>query len=98
MYRDKEYENKQMINNVHLMNYSEAVSIERKSTGGRYWLSNAYNGKFLYHVNKSKNSIDNYAAGHCYGVAGIRPVVEMQDGVYIKSGNGTEESPYVLEK
>ena len=39
MYKDKEYENKQMINNVHLMNYNEAVSIERTCTGGRYWLS-----------------------------------------------------------
>lgn len=31
----------------------------------------------------------------CYG---IRPVVEMVDGVYIVSGSGTELDPYVLGK
>ena len=98
MYKDKEYENKQMINNVHLMNYNEAVSIERTCTGGRYWLSNSANSWILYHSNYGSNSIEVYAAGHYTGVAGIRPVVEMQDGVYIKSGDGTELSPYVLEK
>ena len=97
MYRDKEYENKQMINNVHLMNYNEAVNIEKKSIGSMYWLSNAYNRKYLYGVNKEKNEIINYAAGHCYGVKCICPVVEMQEGVYIKSGNGTSVLPYILE-
>ena len=98
MYKDKEYENKQMIKNVHLMNYNEAVSIERTCTGGRYWLSNSADSWLLFHSHYSSNSIEAYAAGHCTGVAGIRPVVEMQDGIYIKSGDGTELSPYVLEK
>lgn len=29
---------------------------------------------------------------------GIRPVVEMNDGVYIASGTGTESDPYILAK
>lgn len=29
---------------------------------------------------------------------GIRPVVEMNEGVYIASGSGTEADPYVLAK
>lgn len=29
---------------------------------------------------------------------GIRPVVEMNEGVYIASGTGTDEDPYILAK
>lgn len=36
--------------------------------------------------------------GYNYTCAGIRPVVTMTDGVYIKSGDGTEGSPYILGK
>ena len=30
--------------------------------------------------------------------SGIRPVVVMNEGVYIASGDGTEANPYVLGK
>ena len=33
-----------------------------------------------------------------YYTFGIRPVVEMNDGVYIAGGDGTETNPYVLGK
>ena len=36
--------------------------------------------------------------GPLYASLGIRPVVEMNEGVYIASGNGTEASPYILAK
>lgn len=97
MYKDKEYEDKQMINNVHLMNYSEAVKIERTCTGEKYYLSNSSNEWLLWFSLFDKNELDNYAAGHFGGVAGIRPVVEMNEGVYIKRGDGTSAEPYVLE-
>ena len=35
---------------------------------------------------------------YCPGKLGIRPIVEMNDGVYIASGSGTEEDPYILGK
>ena len=38
---------------------------------------------------------ENNSTGACLG---IRPVVTMVDEVYIKSGTGTEEDPYILGK
>lgn len=42
------------------------------------------------------------SSGNLYGTNeycfGIRPVVTMVEGVYIVSGIGTEEDPYVLGK
>ena len=32
------------------------------------------------------------------GCFGIRPVVVLKSGVYIASGDGTEENPYILGK
>ena len=38
-----------------------------------------------------------YSSGmqYCYG---IRPIIKMNDGVYVVSGDGTEDNPYVLGK
>ena len=41
------------------------------------------------------NPWNRYVTQECYG---IRPVVTMAEGVYIKSGSGTEEDPYILGK
>ena len=40
--------------------------------------------------------MDNFQ--HLKACWGIRPVVTMAEGVYIKSGSGTEEDPYILGK
>ena len=42
-----------------------------------------------------KGLINNDVYRYCWG---IRPVVVMNDGVYIASGDGTESNPYVLGK
>ena len=78
-----------------------------------YWFANAgnllctyrYNTVTYYGEGLKVNSFNNcktqydespYAAD--VGIYGIRPVVEMVDGVYIKSGTGTESDPYILGK
>ena len=62
--------------------------------GSYYWIANNYYG-YLYCAYDGGIIYEDAKNAYCLG---IRPVIEMQDGVYIKSGDGTELSPYVLEK
>ena len=64
-----------------------------------------YNYRIYYNSALRQNDFNNYATqyqepkyGVGYDFAGIRPVVQMVDGVYIKSGTGTEADPYILGK
>ena len=99
MYKDKNQLD--LIKEVHVMTYDEAYAIygeyldkdNRRHTGGAYWLNTSRNSNSLWSVTDTGKFDTNYCA--CLG---IRPVVELNDGVYIASGSGTEESPYVLGK
>ena len=92
-----------IIKDIHIMDYDEAIEItgNKNSTdtirnmGARYWLASATVSTKggTWNVN-SEGYIDNWGGG-CFG---IRPVVTMAEGVYIKSGTGTESDPYVLGK
>jgi len=47
--------------------------------------------------------VESYAIGNQYDFyeaycLGIRPVIELNDGVYIASGEGIGDNPYVLGK
>lgn len=91
------------IKDVHAMNYEEAENITgsrdetngMRNTGGYYWLASSYqdNNISMWHVN-NKGKIY-YLRDNCIG---IRPVVTMAEGVYIKSGSGTDTDPYILGK
>ena len=89
------------IKNIHLMTYEEASKIEIsngiRKIGSYYLLATAATSvsEYYFWVVEGDTGDIKMNYGFCYG---IRPVVEMQDGVYIKSGDGTESSPYVLEK
>ena len=102
MYEDKTLKAKEYIDEVHAMTYEEATNTirEYRRTNSNYWLA----------TNNSETELaavryDGYSSlgatgilddkGRCYG---IRPVVVMNEGVYIASGDGTEASPYVLGK
>lgn len=103
MYKDKDLEKKGYINNVHIMTYDEAINITGKekktegirNTGARYWLASVTkdSSSRLYAIDLDGHIIDN--SHSCWG---IRPVVQMNDGVYIASGTGTEGDPYILGK
>ncbi len=111
MYKDKNLENNKCIKDVHVMSYHEALSITGKDgitegvrkTGGYYWLRDAAS-----EAGTAKDSVwycrnDGYLTWsrqdiYDYSCLGIRPVVEMNNGVYIKSGTGTEADPYILGK
>ena len=96
MYKDKAQLN--LIDEVHAMTYAEALAITGnesstigiRKTGACYRLASTYNRNFLWYV-----SIDGrmYYHNYCFG---IHPVISLKSGVYIKSGDGTEELPYVL--
>ena len=51
----------------------------------------AAHGNLWYVCNNGRISYGNA----CFG---IRPVVSLTSGVYIKSGTGTESDPYILGK
>ena len=92
MYKDKELDKKGYIKEVHAMTYSEAsaASINIIRTGSYYWLGSAqYSGLRSVITTGSVSGGFNY----CWGV---RPVVSLESGVYIESGDGTEENPYIL--
>ena len=92
------------IKDVHAMDYSEALAITGstgsttglRNTGAYYWLASAYPIGYgnVWNV-YSIGNIDSYHYGSCWGV---RPVVSLTSGVYVKSGSGTEADPYILGK
>ena len=91
------------IKDIHAMTEGEARAITEingygtkgiRNTGSCYWLASFrkyWNRAYLYFVDTEGKL--GYGDGYCLGV---RPIVSLKDGVYIKSGYGTEESPYVL--
>ncbi len=111
MYKDKTLDQNGYISDVHAMTYDEAYKITgnedattgMRNTGGFYWLASASmdNGKSLRNVygtffgGPSYYGIIGSAYELCYG---IRPVVSLTSGVYVKSGSGTEADPYILGK
>ena len=92
------------IKDVHAMDYTEALAITGstnsttglRNTGAYYWLASSYTDylyKTMWHV--AHNGGIDYTLSPCWG---IRPIVTMADGVYVKSGSGTEADPYILGK
>ena len=99
MYKDKNLDAKGYISEVHAMTYDEAYKIqssnkEIKNTGGYYWLASA-DTNCNYDSVWCVGSNGGYREGYCWG---IRPVITMTTGVFVKDGDGTELSPYILEK
>ena len=91
-----------LIDSVRCMTYDDAYKITnstsntndpRRKTGAYYWLGSAYSSSRLWDV--YYNGGVYYDGNFCFGV---RPVVSLKSGVYIKSGTGTEEDPYILAK
>ena len=93
------------IKDIHAMDYNEAYAITGskhgtigiRNTGVCYWLAsvdvlNYYD--YVCYVDYSGGSIGS-VSDRCWGV---RPVVTMTSGVYIKSGTGTDADPYILGK
>lgn len=101
MYKDKILDKKGYIKEVHLMTYKEASNIteNNRNIGSYYWLENvnttSYYESTLWIINNKGQLHTTSGVTACWG---IRPVVEMNDGVYIASGSGTESDPYVLGK
>ena len=91
-----------LIDSVRCMTYDDAYKItnntsvtndQRRKTEASYWLCSANYDFRLWFVN-----FLGYMSGgdkHCFGV---RPVVSLKSGVYVKSGSGTEADPYILGK
>ena len=91
-----------LIDSVRCMTYDDAYKItnntsvtndQRRKTEASYWLCSANYDFRLWFVN-----FLGYMSGgdkHCFGV---RPVVSLKSGVYIKAGTGIEADPYILGK
>ena len=105
VYKDKTLNQMGYINDVHVMTYDEAYKITNsndKTEGIRkinsiYFLSKACGQGLLYSVHTDGSIKGTYNSGFT-GCIGIRPIVEMNDGVYIASGTGTDADPYILGK
>ncbi len=91
-----------LIDSVRCMTYDDAYKItnntsvtndQRRKTEASYWLCSANYDFRLWFV----NFLGYMSAGdkHCFGV---RPVVSLKSGVYIKAGTGIEADPYILGK
>ena len=86
-----------LIDDVHVMTYAEAAKLPNdnaRKTGAYYWLGSANNGSALWSVGSIGRMYDD-GGNYCFGV---RPVVSLKSGVYIKAGTGTEADPYILGK
>ena len=101
MYKDKKLDAKGYIEEVHLMTKEEALKLGRydgeggiRCTGAGYWL-NENGGKWVIYKVSSNGYCGSYDKNLCLG---IRPVITLTSGVYVISGNGTGDSPYILGK
>ena len=91
------------IKDVHAMDYSEALAITGstssttglRNTGAYYWLASAYPSSSIYMWFVINNGSIGNSDNDCWGV---RPVVSLTSGVYIKAGTGTEADSYILGK
>ncbi len=91
-----------LIDSVRCMTYDDAYKITndksqtgdpRRKTGAMYWLGSAYKGEYLWNVNNNGDVDCNV-----HECAGVRPVVSLKSGVYVVSGTGTGDDPYILGK
>ena len=91
------------IKDIHAMDYNEALAINNSTnittgirrTGACYWLASADTSYYgcvwgVYY--------DGYMGAYSSICWGVRPVVSLTSGVYIKAGAGTESDPYILGK
>ena len=69
-----------------------------RNTGAYYWLENAQNHWYMYPVMSNGELWVRNLMGSDRHSFGIRPVIEMNEGVYIVSGSGTATDPYILDK
>ena len=103
MYKDKTLDKNGYISDVHAMTYDEAYKITgstsyttgMRNTGVCYWLASAYpsNNYGVWYADYYGNIYNHNL--YCWGV---RPVVSLKSGVYIKAGAGTDADPYILGK
>ncbi len=106
MYKDKTLEKNGYISDVHAMTSNEAYNIAgnyetttgMRNTGAYYWLENAQNHWYMYLVMSNGELWIRNLMGSDRHSFGIRPVIEMNEGVYIVSGSGTATDPYILGK
>ena len=85
-----------LIDDVHVMTFAEAYKLpgnKARCTGAYYWLGSAYKGEYLWNVNNNGDVDCNV-----HECAGVRPVVSLKSGVYVVSGTGTGDDPYILGK
>ena len=91
------------IKDIHAMDYNEAYAITNnkdnttgiRNTGAMYWLASASTSNAGYVWGVYLNGEMATGSDYCWGV---RPIVSLTSGVYIKSGTGTEADPYILGK
>ena len=91
-----------LIDSVRCMTYDDAYKItnsasstndSRRTTGAYYWLGSDDDDFNLWNVRDDGRMISNGSS--CFGV---RPVVSLKSGVYVVSGTGTGDDPYILGK
>ena len=107
MYKDTNLDAKGYIKDVHAMDYSEALAITGneestnglRNNGGLYWLASAcLKGDCDLWIVDDNGGIDGTRNFYNSWCLGVRPVVSLTSGVYIKSGTGTGDDPYILGK
>ena len=99
MYKDKNLDEKGYINEVHAMTNNERKNLgidnPISGIGSFYWTATAVDSNSRYMVIAYQNGNSSMLNS---GDLSIRPVIQMNEGVYIESGYGTGSDPYVLGK
>ena len=92
LYKDQSKLN--LIDSVHCMTIADADKLPNdtaRKTGAYYWLGSALYDGYLWYVNYNGSTNTYYS--YCLGV---RPVVSLKSGVYVVSGDGTGDDPFIL--
>ena len=78
-----------------ITNSKSSTNDQRRMTGAYYWLGSAGSSRYLWYVYNYGDMYNDVGFCCC---CGVRPVVSLKSGVYIKAGTGTDADPYILGK
>lgn len=106
MYQDSYFSSRHAIKNIHFFGIEDAknpdgsVKIPMQidlSAPSIFWLATAYyNGYFGLNAWHPNDPTSWYGEGASRAF-GVKPIVSLTENVYIYSGNGTKEDPYILQ-
>ena len=83
-----------------LLTYPEAYLLDNnniRKTGQTYWIGSPYTFSYNYVSGHWSNSTGSLNIRNISTTGGVRPAISLKPGTVYTSGNGSKNSPYIVE-